>query len=183
VLIYKFDAKTGSLTPNDPAFFKLKPGTGPRHIAFSPDERFAFVLTEIGASVVALSYDLQTGSFQEIDSVTTLPKGFTGRNEDAEIAVHPNGKFLYASNRGADTIAIFSIDPTTGKLTPLGQVLTGGKEPRHFLIDPSGAYLLAENQNSNTITVFHIDPKTGGLTATGESVSVPSPVCVAFAPR
>jgi 6-phosphogluconolactonase len=109
-----------------------------------------------------------------------LPKGFSGRNDAAEIALHPNGEFLYASNRGEDTIAIFSIDPTEGTLTFVARVPTGGKEPRHFAIDPSGKYLLAENQLSNNIVVFKIDAATGGLTPAGQVVEVPSPVDIAF---
>jgi 6-phosphogluconolactonase len=109
-----------------------------------------------------------------------LPKDFSGRNDAAEIAVHPNGKFLYTSNRGEDTIAIFSIDPAKGTLTFVARVPTGGKEPRHFAIDPTGKYLLAENQLSNNIVVFRIDLATGGLTPTGQTVEVPSPVNLAF---
>jgi 6-phosphogluconolactonase len=109
-----------------------------------------------------------------------LPKGFAGRNDAAEIAIHPNGKFLYTSNRGDDTIAIFSVDPAKGTLTFAARVPTGGKEPRHFAIDPSGKYLLAENQHSNNIVVFKIDAATGGLTPTGQVVEVPSPVDLTF---
>jgi 6-phosphogluconolactonase len=111
-----------------------------------------------------------------------LPAGFSGRNDAAEIQIHPSGKFLYASNRGEDTIAIFSVDPVKGTLTFVARVSTGGKEPRHFAIDPTGKFLLAENQLSNNIVVFKIDPATGGLTPTGQVVDVPSPVCIAFVP-
>ncbi len=112
-----------------------------------------------------------------------LPAGFSGRNDAAEIAIHPNGKFLYTSNRGHDSIAVFAIDPVKGTLTFVAHVPTGGKEPRHFAIDPSGKYLLAENQLSNNIVVFKIDPATGGLTPTGQVVEIPSPVNMAFWPE
>jgi 6-phosphogluconolactonase len=117
-----------------------------------------------------------------LQTVTTVPKDFSGRNDTAEIAVHPNGKFLYASNRGHESIAVFAIHATKGTLTLVSNVPTGGKEPRHFAIDPGGNYLLAENQLSNNIVVFKIDLATGGLTPTGDVIDVPSPVDLAFLP-
>jgi 6-phosphogluconolactonase len=140
-----------------------------------------YVLGELQSTVTAFhmigSDDFVPTSFQRI---STLPKGFSGRNDAAEIAIHPSGKFLYASNRGEDTIAVFAIEPQKGTLTHIENVPTQGKEPRHFAIDPTGRYLLAENQNSNTIVEFRIDTATGKLTPTGEVVHVPSPVCLAF---
>ena len=180
VLIYKFDSANGRLTTNQPAFAKLKPGSGPRHIAWHPNGRFIFVVSELSSTVTALRYDAKRGSLKEVGSVSTLPPNFSARNDVAEVAVHPNGKFLYVSNRGNDSIAIFSIDGSTGALTPTWGVPTGGKEPRHFAIDPLGHFLLAENQNSNSIVVFRIDQKTGSLTPTGDTVEVPSPVCLTF---
>jgi 6-phosphogluconolactonase len=182
VLVYKFDAKNGTLAPNEPAFARLKAGSGPRHIVFHPNGRFVFVVSELSSTATSLAYDAKKGMLKEIGTVSTLPPGFSGRNDVAEAAVHPNGKFLYASNRGHDSIAIFSIDPAQGTLTFASHVSTGGKEPRHFAIDPTGNYLLAENQLSNNIVVFKIDPATGGLTPTGQVVDVPSPVCIAFVP-
>jgi 6-phosphogluconolactonase len=178
IMSYKFDASKGTLTPNDPPA-NLAPGAGPRHVTFSPDGKFAYVVSELSNTVTAFSYDSDKGTFHEFQIISTLPADFSGRNDDAEIAVHPNGKLLFASNRGHDTIAVFSIDPKTGNLTQVGDFPTRGKEPRHFTVDPTGQYLLAENQNSNTIVVFRIDP-TGPLTKVSEVTDVPSPVCLTF---
>lgn len=182
VLIYHFDAANGTLTANQPPFAKLKPGSGPRHIAFHPKGKFVFVVSELSSTATALRYDAKKGSLKEIGSASTLPPNFSGRNDVAEVGVHSNGKFLYVSNRGNDSIAVLSIDGSTGALTPSGGVPTGGKEPRHFTIDPSGKYLLAENQLSNNIVIFKIDAATGGLTPTGQIVEVPSPVDLTFVP-
>ena len=185
IVVHGFDAATGSLTLNGHQYvnqFKLRAGSGPRHLAFSPDGRWAFVVNELASTVTWFIYDPLRGAFLEITTVSTLPKRFSSRNDTAEIAVHPSGKFLYASNRGHESIAIFSIDPPKGKLRFVAHVSTGGKEPRHFAIDPTGKFLLAENQLSNNIVVFKIDPETGGLTPTGQVVDVPSPVCIAFLP-
>jgi len=183
VLVYRFDAATGALTANQPAFAKLKPGAGPRHLAIHTKGKFAFVANELNSTATAFSFDAKKGSLKEIAAASTLPSGFAGRNDVAEIAVHPNGKFLYVSNRGNDSIAIFSIDPGKGTLTPIGGTPTGGKEPRHFTFDPSGKFLLAENQLSDTIVLFRVDAATGQLTPTGDSVSVPSPVDMVFLPQ
>ena len=180
VLVYKFDAASGTLTPNEPAFARLKAGSGPRHAVVYPNGRFVFAVSELSSTATSFAYDAKKGTLKEIRTASTLPPGFSGRNDVAETAVHPNGKFLYVSNRGNDSIAILSIDPGNRTLSPAGGIPTGGKEPRHFAIDPSGKYLLAENQFSNNIVVFKIDPATGGLTATGQVVEVPSPVDIAF---
>jgi 6-phosphogluconolactonase len=182
-LVYKFDAASGTLTPNEPAFARLKAGSGPRHVAFHPKGKFVFVVSELSSTATSFAYDAKKGTLKEIGTVSTLPPGFSGRNDVAEAAVHPNGKFLYVSNRGNDSIAIFFIDAAKGTLTPVGGIPTGGKEPRHFAIDPSGKYLLAENQFSNNIVVFKIDAASGGLTPTGQVVEVPSPVNIAFSPE
>lgn len=180
VIVYGFDAFRGTFTPSLNGFAKVKPGAGPRHLAFSPNGKFAYVLSEMESSVTAFSYEAKAGTLKSLQTISALPPQYSGRKEAAEIAVHPSGKFLYASNRGHDSIAIFAIDGKRGTLKPLGQVLTGGKTPRHFAIDPTGAYLLAENQESNSIVVFHIDSATGALTPTGQTVEVPSPVCITF---
>jgi 6-phosphogluconolactonase len=180
VLVYKFNAAKGTLSPNDPAFTKLRAGSGPRHIAFRPDGKFLYVVSELSSTVTAFRYGKGPGSLHEIQTVSTLPQDFSGRNDTAEITVHPNGKFLYASNRGHDSIAIFAIHAKKGTLTSVARVLTGGKEPRHFTIDPSGNFLLVENQFSNNIVVFKLDPATGGLTPTGQVMEVPSPVDLTF---
>ncbi len=180
VLVYKLDATSGTLTPNEPAFARLKAGSGPRHAVFYPNGKFVFAVSELSSTATSFAYDVKKGTLKETGTASTLPPGFSGRNDVAETAVHPNGKFLYVSNRGNDSIAILSIHPGKRTLAPAGGIPTGGKEPRHFAIDPSGKYLLAENQFSNNIVVFKIDPATGGLTPTGQVVEVPSPVDIAF---
>jgi 6-phosphogluconolactonase len=196
VLIYKFDAAKGTLTPgdasppaataaagsakpNDAFSATLSPGTGPRHVAFSRAGNFMYVLGEIKSTVTVFAND-SNESYRAIQTISTLPAGFSGRNDTAEIAMHPNGKWLYASNRGNDTIAVFEVEPGKGTLRLVADVPTGGKEPRHFAIDPAGKYLLAENQNSDTIVTFRIDPASGKLTRTGDVAQVPAPVCLAF---
>jgi 6-phosphogluconolactonase len=180
VLVYKFDAPSGTLAPNEPAFARLKAGSGPRHAVFYSNGKFVFAVSELSSTATSFAYDAKKGTLKETGAASTLPAGFSGRNDVAEAAVHPNGKFLYVSNRGNDSIAIFSVDAAKGTLTPAGGIPTGGKEPRHFAIDPSGKYLLAENQFSNNIVIFKIDAATGGLTPTGQVVEVPSPVDIAF---
>jgi 6-phosphogluconolactonase len=180
VLVYKFDAATGTLAPNEPAFARLKAGSGPRHAVFYPNGKFVFAVSELNSTATSFAYDVKKATLKEIGTASTLPPGFSGRNDVAEVAVHPNGKFLYVSNRGNDSIAILSIDQGNRTLSPAGGIPTGGKEPRHFAIDPSGKYLLAENQFSNNIVVFKIDPATGSLTPTGQVVEVPSPVDLTF---
>jgi 6-phosphogluconolactonase len=183
VLIYRFEADAGKLTPNEPAFVKVAPGSGPRHFAFHPSGRFGYVINEMANTVVAFAYDPAQGSLTEIQTISTLPADFKGRSYTAEVQVHPSGKFLYGSNRGHNSIAIFAIDPETGKLTAAAFEPTRGKNPRNFAIDPTGAFLLAENQDSNTIVVFRIDPQTGSLRPTGQTVSLGKPVCIKMIPK
>jgi 6-phosphogluconolactonase len=178
ILIYKFDAATGALTPENFSATPA-PGTGPRHAAFAPNDKFLYLLGELPSSVTVFAIEGKN-TYRNVQQISALPKDFKGRNDAAEIAVHPSGKFLYTSNRGQETIAVFSIDPAKGTLTHVENVPTQGKEPRHFAIDPTGHYLLAENQNSDTIVEFKIDQATGKLTATGEVVHVPAPVCLTF---
>ncbi len=180
LLVYKFDSAKGSLAPNDPPFAKLDAGAGPRHFALRPDGKFAYVISEMGRSVTVLANDAAGGKLQGVQTVSTLPKDFTGRNDDAEVEIHPSGKFLYASNRGHDSIAVFAIDPAKGTLTLVEYAPTLGKEPRSFEIDPTGTLLFAANQKSDNIVVFRIDGKTGRLTPTGKVLEVGSPVCVKF---
>jgi 6-phosphogluconolactonase len=181
ILSYRFDVAKGTLTSNDPPLTKVAPGAGPRHAAFSPDGKFFYVVSELNSTVTAFSYDATKGTFHELQALSTLPQGFHGRNDDAEITVHPTGKWVFASNRGHDTIAVFKVDPATGKLTAAGEYPTGGKEPRHFTLDPSGNFLLAENQNTDSVAVFRIDLATGTLTQVSKA-DVASPVCLAFYP-
>jgi 6-phosphogluconolactonase len=184
-LAYAFDASTGTLTANrkfsanKTRAVALLPGTGPRHITFSENFEFMYVLGELSSKVTVLATHNRK-PYQQIQVISALPTAFSGRNDAAEIAIYPNGKFLYASNRGRDSIALFNIDAATGKLTAAGDFSVQGKEPRHFAIDPNGKYLLAENQLSNNIVVFKIDSATGGLTPTGQVLEVPSPVDIAF---
>ncbi len=179
VMEYRFDAK-GALTPNDPPSIAIAPGSGPRHMAFDPKGRFVYVLTEMTDSIVAFNYDAKGGA-KEIQTISAVPSDFTGPKSGAEIAVHPNGRFLYASNRNHNSIGIFTIDGK-GALTAAGNVPTQGKTPRHFIIDPTGAFLIVSNQDSDNIVVFKIDPKTGGLTPTGDALEVGNPVSMVFVP-
>jgi len=180
LLVYKFDSANGSLTPNNPPFAKLDSGAGPRHFALSPTGKFAYVIAEMHSTVTVFANDEKTGTLHPLQTVSALPKDFTGQNDDAEIQMYPSGKFLYASNRGSDTITEFAIDPSKGTLTPVAYIPTQGKSPRSFEIDPTGKFLFAANQKSDNIVVFRIDAKTGHLTPTGQVLDVGSPVCVKF---
>ncbi len=179
LMVYKIDG--GAAVPNDPPFATVESGGGPRHFDFHPTQPWAYVVNELGNSVTAFKWDGKKGALDAIGSAGTLPDDFTGENTTAHIEVHPSGKFLYASNRGHDSIAVFAIDQDTGKLTAKGQTKTGGKTPRNFTQDPSGKFLLAANQNSNDIFVFTIDQETGALTPTGTRIEVSAPVCLVFA--
>jgi 6-phosphogluconolactonase len=182
LLVYRFNPNTGSLTPNTPPNAKLDPGSGPRHLSFHPNGKFAYVVNELQSTITTFSYQASQGVLDKLSTVSTLPHGFTGANESAEIHVHPSGKFLYASNRGHDSIALFSIDRTTGALTPADYFPTRGKTPRNFEIDPTGKLLFVANQDTDNIVVFRIDPQNGRLTPTGQTLRVPSPVSLAFMP-
>jgi 6-phosphogluconolactonase len=182
IRVFKLDAAKALLTPNDPPFVSVKPGSGPRHFAFSPAGKFAYSLHEMGSMVTAFAYDAGSGRSTGFQTISTLPAGFKGVNNSAEIEVDAKGRFVYASNRGHDSITVFAIDPQQGTLTVVENVLTQGKTPRNFKIDPSGRFLLAANQDSNNIVVFRIDQKTGRLTPSGLVVNVQSPVCVQFVP-
>ena len=182
ILIYRFDPERGKLTPNEPAFATVKPGAGPRHMTFRPDGKFAYVINEMASSVTAFAYNSGSGALTEVQTISTLPKDFNGHNSGAEIAVHPNGKFLYASNRGRDSVAIFKLEPDKGTLERIGEQPGGGKTPRHFGIDPSGKYLAIANQNSGNILLCAIDDSTGLLKPSSVLADAPSPVCVLFLP-
>ncbi len=183
ILISPFHLADGAFTPNKPSSgVRLKSGAGPRHAAFSPSGKFFYVASELNSTVTAYSYNAKDGTLHELQTVFTLPKDFSGENDVAEIAVHPSGRFLYVSNRGRDSLAVFAIDAVKGKLTPVADIATQGKTPRNFAIDPSGKYLLAANQGSSDIVVFKIDPATGSLTLTGQVIDVPAPVDIAFLP-
>jgi 6-phosphogluconolactonase len=195
VLLYRFDPVNGALRKapapdaRHPFFSKdldLYPGTGPRHVAISSSKTghgLVYVLGELDSTVSVFITTIE-GNYSGLpgQKITMLPTEFTGRNDAAEIAVHPSGKWLFASNRGHDSIAVFAIDPQKGTLTPSGDFSTGGKEPRHFALDPTDQFLLAENQYSNNIVVFRIDPVSGALTQISTTNNIPSPVCLAFLP-
>src|ERR1700751_366106 len=180
LLVYKFDSAKGSRTPTDPPSANPDPGAVPRHFALHPSGKFAYVISEMQSTVTVFSNDEKRGTLLHLQTISALPKDFTGQNDDAEIQMHPSGKFLYASNRGSDTIAVFAIDPSKGTLTPVDYAPTQGKIPRSFEIDPTGKFLFAANQKSDNIVVFRIDAKTGRLTPTGQVLDVGSPVCVKF---
>lgn len=179
VFVYRLEAAAGRLVPHDPPAVTLAPGAGPRHLAFHPNGQFAYVINELNSTVTALAYDGAAGRLQVLSSVSTLPPDFSGSNTTADIHVHPSGKFLYGSNRGHDSIAIFAI-AGDGTLRPLGHQSTRGKTPRNFALDPSKQYLLAANQDSDTVALFRIDAQTGLLSPLGEPVAVPRPVCIRF---
>jgi 6-phosphogluconolactonase len=180
VLVYKFDAAKGTITPNAPPFAAVAPGSGPRHFAFHPSGKFAYVISEMGNTVTAFSYHAAGGVLTPMQTISTLPQGFSGTSYCAEVVVHPSGKFLYGSNRGHNSITAFAIDPAKGTLTTIEQTPTGGKWPRNFNIDPTGAYLFAANEQSNDIFLFRIDPATGKLKPTGKKIEVSKPVCIKF---
>ena len=182
LLIYRFDPTHGSLTANAPPAASLPPGAGPRHVAFSPDEKFAYAINELQSTVTVLAYDAGRGLLNALQTISTLPQGFAGENTAAEIRVDASGKFLYASNRGHDSIALFSIEKNSGRLTAKGHFPTGGKTPRNFVLDPTGSRLLVANQDSGTVVVFRIDPASGQLTRTQAIAKVASPVCLVFVP-
>jgi len=179
ILVYKLDPEKGTLTPNDPPFAAIPPGSGPRHFFFHPSGKYAYVCGEMTSTVHAMTYDADKGVLKVVQSLSTLPEPVKG-NSTAECQVHPSGKWVYVSNRGHDSVAVFKVDQATGHLTAVGHQSTGGKVPRNFGIDPTGRFLIAANQNSNNVVVFTIDEKTGMPKPTGHEVQVPKPVCVKF---
>jgi 6-phosphogluconolactonase len=178
IMIYRFDENTGKLTPADDPFFQTAPGAGPRHFTFSKSGDKAFVVNELNSTLTSFRYNPAAGKLTELHTTTTLPDGFTAENTCADIHVHPNDRFVYASNRGHDSIAVFSVDRGSGTLKLIQHQPVLGKTPRNFTIHPSGRFLLAANQNSNDIHVFALDPLTGLLTVTGMSAKIDKPVCI-----
>jgi len=181
ILVYRFDQATGRLTPNDPPFAQLAPGSGPRHLAFHPNGRFVFTINELSSTMTSLAWEAAKGTLRTIGTQSTLPAGHTGNSSTAEVAVDPRGRFLYGSNRGHDSIVVFSIAPD-GTLALVEHEPTRGKNPRHFTIDPTGRWLIAGNQGSGTLAVFSIDQTSGALTPSGALAEVGAPVCVLFWP-
>jgi 6-phosphogluconolactonase len=180
IMSYRLDAEEGKLTPNEPPWFSVHAGAGPRHMAIHPTRPFAYVINEMQSSITGMRMDASRGSFREIQMVSLVPDGFTNQNTGSEIAIHPSGKFLYGSNRGHDSIAVFQIDPGHGTLSPVQHQPTHGKTPRNFGIDPTGNFLIAANQDSDNLVVFRINQETGKLAPTGQELTVGSPVCVKF---
>jgi 6-phosphogluconolactonase len=180
VFVYRFDAEKGTILPNEPPYTSVMPGGGPRHFAFHPNKKFAYVINEMASKIIAFNWDAARGALTEVQSISTLPVDFKGSSSSAEVQVHPSGKFVYGSNRGDDSIAAFNVDRKTGKLTMIGNTPTEGKTPRNFGIDPTGKWMIVANQDTNNVVVFKIDTKTGKLTATGQEYQVGAPVCVKF---
>jgi 6-phosphogluconolactonase len=182
VMLYRLDAEKGTFKPNELPFVQVTSGAGPRHLAFHPNGKFVYLINELNSTISLFPYDAARGMLPAVQEISTLPAGFHGASTTAEIAVHPSGRFVYGSNRGHDSIAMFAVHPGTGTLKSLGHQSTHGKTPRHFAIDPTGKYLLAANQDSNNVVIFRIDGQTGLLAPTGQEVSVPMPVCLVMAP-
>ena len=183
ILVYRLDGATGRLLPNDrgPGSASADPGAGPRHVAFAPDGRDLYVINELASTLTSYDYDPGSGEMRARQTVSTLPDGFDGESTCAHVAVSPDGRFVYGSNRGHDSIAIWAVDPASGELTPVGHEPTQGKDPRNFAIDPTGGWLLAANQRSDTIVAFRRDPASGTLAAAGPVTRTGSPVAIVFA--
>jgi 6-phosphogluconolactonase len=182
VLAYRFDAQKGTLTPHDPPFAQAKPGAGPRHMVFRPDGRFAYVVNELNSTITAYGYDANAGILHDLQTVSTLPEYFDRPNTAAEVGVHPSGKWVYASNRGHNSVVLFNVDEQKGTLTFVEEQGTGGFTPRHFGIEPSAKHLAIANQASDTVLAARIDAGNGRLTPSGVFASAPTPTCVKFLP-
>ena len=182
LFVYRFDETNGSLQPNDPPFATVRPGSGPRHVKFHPNGRWVYLINEMGCTVTAFNWDSAHGALKEFQTVSTLPADFKGTNTCAEIVVHPNGRFLYGSNRGHDSLAVFAIDAETGRLAFIEHASTQGKSPRNFAFDPTGQWIIITNHGSDNAVVFRVDETTGRLTQASQPVSVPFPFCERFLP-
>ncbi len=180
VMIYRLDIKKGTIVNNYPPYAKLKLGAGPRHFSFHPNGNFAYVINELDCTVTAFAYEPTSGILSYIQTIPTLPEDFDGHNSCAEIRVHPNGKFLYGSNRGHNSIAVYRIDSTKGTLTSVEHETADINTPRNFNIDPTGKFCLVANQGSNSVVVFQINQNTGALEPTGHKISIARPVCIRF---
>ena len=182
VFAYRYDPQQGKLTPHDPPFTTAKPGAGPRHMAFRPDGRFAYVVNELDSTITSFRYDADAGRLSALETVSTVPPYFDGKNLAAEIGVHPSGKFLYVSNRGNETVVLFDIDREKGTLTYIEEQGTGGKTPRHFGIQRSAKHLVIANQDSDSLLACRIDAGNGRLKPSGVFAQAPSPACAKFLP-
>jgi 6-phosphogluconolactonase len=181
VFVYRFDAAKGTLEPHGAA--PLEPGSGPRHLAFHPTGKYVYAINELLSTVTSFSYDAEKGVLTPFQTISALPDGFSGTSWTAEVAVSPDGRFVYGSNRGDDSLAVFRVDGATGRLTAAGHAPVGGKTPRHFTIDPTGRFILVGHQGSGTIAVLRLDPATGMPTPVGAPVKVDKPVCVLPVPK
>jgi len=181
VVTYRLDFDNGKLVPGTPAYTSTAAGAGPRHFDYHPNGELVFVLNELGCTIVSYRFDSSAGTLTEIQSVPTLPDDWTGGgNTTADVHVSSDGRFVYASNRGHDSLVIYSVDQASGEMTYVGHQSTGGKTPRNFGIAPSGKILLAANQDTDNIVVFTRDVETGKLSPTGSEIDVPMPVCLKF---
>jgi len=180
IMIYRLDIEKGTIVANSPPFAKVKPGAGPRHFAFGPSGKYAYVINELDCTVTAFAYDSASGALTGVQTITTLPNAFDGSNSCAEVRVHPSGKFLYGSNRGHDSIVVYRVDLAKGTLTFVEHETADIKTPRNFNIDPTGKFCLVANQGGDSVVVFRIDQETGALEPTGHKVSIARPVCVRF---
>jgi 6-phosphogluconolactonase len=180
VFVYRLDSDRGKLVPSMPADIAARSGAAPRHVAFHPTQPYAYVINELDSTITTYRFDPEKAVLTALQVHTTLPSSYTGNNSGAEIVVAPSGRFLYGSNRGHDSIALFAIEQSTGLLTSIGWEPTGGKTPRFFTLDPSGTHLYAANQTSDTVVIFRINEATGKLTPTSEAIIVASPTTIAF---
>jgi 6-phosphogluconolactonase len=180
IMVYRFDAKTGKVMPNDPGFAKLTGGSGPRHLAFHPNGKWLYAVQELSNEVVAFKWDAQKGELTQFQQVKTLPADFTAQSTAAEIAIRRDGKFLYTSNRGHDSLVVYSIDERSGELTLQQRVPSRGKVPRYFTFDPTEKWLVVSNQEGGNVTVFSVDRNSGELKAVGEPVVLARPMAVVF---
>lgn len=183
LLVYRVDPATSALLPHDPPFATVPPGSGPRHFTFHPSGRYAYAINEMASTVTGFTWDARDGTLESFQTISTLPEGYSEPTTTAEVQVHPSGKFLYGSNRGHDSISVFSIDQGSGKLTPVEREPVQGKTPRNFRMDPDGKWLFAANQASDEVVVFQVDQQTGELSPTGTKVQMPAPMCVRFLER
>lgn len=178
VMVYRLDHETGTLTPHDVPWLRLADGAGPRHLVFHPNGQFLYVINELNSTVTSFRYDAAQGTFEPLETVSTIPDDFTANNQCANIHIEPSGRFLYGSNRGHNSIVIYAIDSETGRLELVGFESTLGEWPRGFAIDPTGTMLIAANQNSDDVRTFRIDPLHGTLSATGFKLDIGGPICI-----
>jgi 6-phosphogluconolactonase len=181
IMVYGFDAAAGLLAPNArQPWIAAAPAAGPRQAVFHPGGRFVYAVNELDSTVSAYGFDPQAGTLRALRTLSALPTGVAGRNHCAELQIHPAGRFLYVSNRGHDSIAVFALDPADGAIEPRGHVASGGRTPRHVCLAPDGDFLVAANQDSDRVVLFAIDPANGMPVPTGHAVRIGSPVCARF---